>query len=60
LFVQQISACCASEIWNSQKKPPVSLGKSGFVPEKTKPQALGACGLYLLFIFLKDTERQTP
>jgi hypothetical protein len=31
------------------KKPPVSLGKSGFVPETTKPRALGACGLYLLF-----------
>jgi hypothetical protein len=42
------------------KKPPVSLGKSGFVPETTKPRASGACGLYLLFLFLKDTERQTP
>jgi len=42
------------------KKPPVSSEKSGFMPETTKPRALGACGLYLLFFFPKDTERQTP
>jgi hypothetical protein len=42
------------------KKPPVSSEKSGFLPETTKPRALGACGLYLLFLFPKDTERQTP
>jgi hypothetical protein len=35
------------------KKPPVSLRKSGFAPKTTKPRALGACGLYLLFYFLK-------
>ncbi|KQC06765.1 MAG: hypothetical protein APR62_07545 [Smithella sp. SDB] len=42
------------------KKPPVSLRKSGLAPKTTKPQASGACGLYLLFLLLKDTERQTP
>jgi hypothetical protein len=42
------------------KKPPVSFRKSGFLPETTKPRASGACGLYLLFLVPKDTERQTP
>jgi hypothetical protein len=42
------------------KKPQVSLRKKRLVAEITKPQALGACGLYLLFLLPKDTERQTP
>jgi hypothetical protein len=36
------------------------LEKKRLLPEKTKPPASGARGLYLLFLFLKDTEQQTP
>jgi hypothetical protein len=35
------------------------MRKRGFALKTTKPQASGACGLYL-FLSLKDTERQTP
>jgi hypothetical protein len=42
------------------KKAASFLEKKRLLPEKTKPPASGARGLYLLFLFLKDTERQTP
>lgn len=54
------SHCARFQRVSLTKKAASFLEKKRLLPEKTKPRASGACGLYLLFLFLKDTERQTP